>query len=151
MIPRKLYKQYGIPMKKPKGIVIHNTNVQKSAKELEEWMVNNKSSNGCHYFVDADEVRQVMPLTWSAFNTGKGFDFGNTECIVVEVCSDLNGTRYQQGEDRAIKLIRELMNKYRLTAADIYFHRDFDPNINCPAQILKRYGSKQNFLKENDL
>ena len=148
MIPEAKWKQYGNPGSKIKGIIIHNTNNQgKSAEELEKHMARSKSSAGCHYFVDYKEVRQVMPDDWSVYNVGNGMAFGNLDCIAIEICSNPSTKRYLEGQARAIKLIEELMEKYHLTKSDIYFHREFQPNINCPAQIIKLYGSKENFLR----
>lgn len=150
MLPKKKWMQYGLPNAQIKGICIHNTNNQNwSAKRLEEWLKNeNRGSNGCHYLVDHSSVRQVMPLDWSVWNTGMGYDFGNLHCIAIEICSNPDNDLYMKGQQKAIKLIKELMEQYSLKISDIYFHRDFQPSANCPAQILKLYGSKQNFLKE---
>ena len=148
MIPKSKWKQYGLPNADIKGIVIHNTNNQTwTAKRLEKWLaVENRTSAACHFLVDADDCLQVMPLSWSVWNTGMGMDFGNLHCISIEICSHPSERKYLQGERRAIKLIKELMKQFNLTEKDIYFHRDFNPNINCPAQILRLYGNKQNFL-----
>ena len=146
MLPEAKFRQYGLPMDKPKGIVIHNTNTPLSAQKCAEWMTNSKTSRGAHYFVDADEVIQMLPLDWSCFNTGKGMDFGNTQCISIEICTDPSERRYEQGERRAIDLIKRLMKEYCIDLTGIYFHRDFNSSVNCPAQILKKYGTKQNFL-----
>ena len=148
MLSKKKWKQYGLPNSKINGIVIHNTNNQyMSAEQLENWLENdNRSSSGCHFLVDYKEVRKVMPINWSVWNTGMGMTFGNLDCIAIEICSNPNNELYIQGEQRAIELIKELMKKYKLTTKDIYFHRDFQTNINCPAQILKLYGNKKNFI-----
>lgn len=145
----KLY-QYGTPNSKIKGIVIHNTNNHyMSARQLEKWLENEcKGSGGCHYLVDHKDVRQVMPDDWSVFNTGKGMSFGNLDCIAIEICSNTSEELYEKGEQKAIKLIKKLMKKYHLSKDDIYFHRDFDSTVNCPAQILKRYKSKSAFLQK---
>lgn len=153
MLPESKWKQYGRPDAEIKGIVIHNTNNQnKTAEQLENWLENGTTSQGCHFLVDWNETRQVMPLDWSVWNTGMGMDFGNLHCIAIEVVSNPNGVKYQKAEDRAIDLIQVLMDHFNLTKKDIYFHNDFNPNINCPAQILKRY-TKSEFIqriKEND-
>ena len=148
MIPESKWKQYGLPNAEIKGIVIHNTNNQQwSARRLEKWLTEeNRTSAGCHFLVDKDEVIQVMPLDWSVWNTGMMMDFGNLHCISIEVVSHPSEKQYEQAEQKAIELIRKLMKEFDLTEKDIYFHRDFNPNVNCPAQILRRYGSKQNFL-----
>ena len=149
MLPESKWRQFGLPNADIKGIVIHNTNNQyMSAEELEKWMAEEcRTSQGTHFFVDHKEVRQVMPLDWSVFSTGMGMDFGNTKCIAIEICSNPNSSLYLQGQERAIQLIKELMEQFNLTESDIYFHRDFQPNINCPAQIIFLYGNKQNFLR----
>ena len=148
MIPESKWKQYGLPDAQIKGIVIHNTNNQNwSAKRLEKWLIEeNKTSASAHFIVDAEDTIQVMPLNWSVWNTGMGMDFGNLHCISIEICSHPSERIYLQGERRAINLIKELMKQFNLTEKDIYFHRDFNPSINCPAQILRIYGNKQNFL-----
>lgn len=150
MIAEDKLPQFGVPMDEVKGIVIHNTNSQKSARELASLMAKSTSSRATHFFVDDKCVMQMLPLNWSAFNTGKGYDLGNTQCISIEICSSLSTERYMKAQDRAVQLIRKLMREYGLTDKDIYFHRDFDATVNCPAQILKRYTKNQfiNLLKE---
>lgn len=149
MIPKNKWKQFGHEGNAHKGIIIHNTNNQgKSAKELASWLKNEcRASQGCHYLVDDKDVIKVMPLSWSVYNVGNGLAFGNTDCIAVEICSNPSTKRYLSGQFKAIDLINELMEKYDLTSQDVFFHRDFQPNINCPAQILSMYGSKQKFIE----
>lgn len=148
MLPKSKWAQYGHEGNNKKGIIVHNTNNQQmSAEELEKWLRNDcRTSQGCHFIVDHKEVRKVMPLSWSVYNVGNALAFGNTDCIAVEICSNPSEKLYLSGQSKAIDLIKELMKKYDLTCKDIYFHRDFQPNINCPAQILKRY-SKAEFLE----
>lgn len=146
MLPEHKWRQYGLPDAKIKGIVVHNTNSFLSAEQLENWMLNNTTSQGCHFLVDHKEVRQVMPLDWSVFSTGKGMDFGNISCVAIEVCTNISSELYLQGERRAVELIKQLMREFNLTQDDIYYHRDFDPYVNCPAQILSRYKTKKEFL-----
>ena len=148
MIPEEKWKQYGLPDAEIKGIVVHNTNNQSwSAERLEKWLSEEcTTSQGCHFLVDHKGVRQVMPLDWSVFSTGHGYDFGNLHCIAIEICSNPSNDLYLAGQSKAIDLIEELMARFNLTKDDIYFHRDFQPNVNCPAQVLKLYGNKSNFI-----
>lgn len=157
MLTESKWKQFGLPNATIQGIVIHNTNNQLwSAERIEKWLNEECTSNqGVHFLVDHKEVRQVMPLDWSVWNTGMGRDFGNLHCIAIEICSNPSEKLYMQGQARAIALIKRLMKEYGLTEKDIYYHRDFQPNINCPAQILKLYRTKAEFLallkgEEND-
>ena len=147
MLTDSKWKQYGLPNATIQGIVIHNTNNQfLSAEALESFLEKDNGSRGCHYLCDYKEVRQVMPTDWSVWNTGDGYSFGNLHCLAIEICSNPSTELYLQGQARAIELIKELMTEFNLTEKDIYFHRDFQPNVNCPAQIIKLYGSKANFL-----
>lgn len=148
MISEAKWRQYGVPGSKIKGIVIHNTNnQQKSAKWLANWLENgNQGSNGCHFLIDHEEIIQVMPLEWSVFSVGNGMSFGNLDCIAIEICSNPCTKLYLQGQEKALVLIKDLMRKYQLKKSDVFFHRDFQPNINCPAQILNLYRNKSEFL-----
>ena len=148
MLSESKWKQYGLPNARLECIVIHNTNNQKSsAEDLEMWLENEcKTSQGCHFLVDNKEVRQVMPLDWSVWNTGMGMDYGNLHGIAIEICSNPNTRLYLKGQDRAIELIRELMAEFNISESAIFFHNELQPNVNCPAQILKLYGNKANFL-----
>lgn len=147
MLPKSKWRQYGHPGNEAKGIIIHNTNYHgKSAEWIEKWMKVTETDKGCHFLVDHKEVRKVMPLNWSVYNVGNGMAFGNTDCIAIEICTNPSTKLYLEGEAKAIELIEELMAKYHLTKNEIFFHRDFDPNINCPAQILSLYGTKAKFL-----
>ena len=148
ILPESKYRQFGTPNMKVRGLVIHNTNTPQNARKTALWIKQTDTSKGCHFIVDADEIIQVMPLDWSAFNTGMGMDFGNTQCISIEICTDPSEARYEQGERKAIDLIKKLMKEYSLDLTQVYFHRDFNQNVNCPAQILRRYGTKQNFLRK---
>lgn len=149
MLTESKWKQYGLPNATIQGIVIHNTNNQfLSAEQLESFLEKDTKHNAsAHFLIDFNEVRQIMPTDWSVWNTGDGFSFGNLHCIAVEICSNPNTELYLQGQARAVELIKELMDEFNLTEKDIYFHRDFQPNVNCPAQILKLYGSKAKFLE----
>lgn len=147
MLPEEKWRQFGRPNMTPKGIVIHNTHINRSVKECEALMMNAKDSRGTHYFVDDTEIIQMMPTDWSCFNTGQGNDFGNTECISIEICSNLNTQKYMKGEQRAVQLIKSLMEEFGLTTDDLYFHRDFDRTVNCPADILRIYKTKKEFTR----
>lgn len=133
-----------------KGITVHNTNNELSAKENIELMkqlnaVGNMVS--VHYFVDAEEYIQASPLDQSTWHTGKGYDQGNMSTISIEICSKGSEDEYKRAEENALFLIRILMSKYNLRSDQIYFHRDFDISFYCPHRILDRY-SLEPFPKE---
>lgn len=132
-----------------KGITIHNTGTTDSAKELVQKMVNAKQLYLCHYVVDENEVIQTTSEDVIAYHTGKGYDFGNRFTLAIEICrSQSDFSLYKQAQDRAINLIKSLMNKYNLTTNDIYFHIDFNSNTYCPHKILDYYGNKKEFIRK---
>lgn len=133
-----------------KGITIHNTNNEFSAKENVELMKKMNSSGNMvsvHYFVDANEYIQASPLDQPTWHTGMGADFGNMNTISIEVCSKGSDEEYKRAEENALFLIRILMSKYNLRSDQIYFHRDFDASFYCPHRILDKYPLEQ-FPKE---
>lgn len=147
MLTEDKWAQYGADGLEVEGIVIHNTgNINKSAKQLHDYMQNEcKYSTGTHYFVDHEGVVQVLPLTWRTWTTGKGNDWAFDHCIAIEICDNLNDELYQQGQDNAVALIRQLMSEYNLGMEDLYFHNDFNERAYCPHIIMDRYGSALNF------
>ena len=148
MIDRNKYEQFGFERNQEdiQCIVLHNTNSELSARQLFNWLNETSSSQGTHYIVDYDEVVEVMPLDWGVYHTGKGMDFGNKFGIAIEICSNLNNEKYLQGETKAMELVKSLMNEYRLTKNDIYFHQDFNQTTKCPNDILTIYGNRKNFI-----
>lgn len=150
MLPENKWLQYGLPrdLEDIKCIVIHNTgNTELSARQLFNFLAEeNKTSQGCSYIVDHYEVIQVVPDTWSVYNTGKGKDYAFRHGIAIEICDNLNDDLYQQGQDRAVTLIRELMARYNIKTDMVFFHQDFNDRYYCPHILLDRYGSSKNFV-----
>lgn len=131
-----------------KGITIHNTNSELSAREIADDLIAQQKINLCHYLVDEQEVINIYPVEYEASHTGRGFDFGNKYTIAIEICrSQCKDDLYFKSQDRAIKLIKYLMKKYSLTKDDIYFHNDFN-TVRCPHRILEIYQTKERFINE---
>ena len=74
-----------------KGITIHNTGNDYSAKELSNMLKDKMQFNLCHYLVDEKEVIQMIPEDQEAEHTGKGYDFGNRYTIAIEICRSTCG------------------------------------------------------------
>ena len=138
------FGEYGL---KVKGICIHNTGNSWSAKDNFEYMKSTKLNLGTHYFVDDEEIIQAMPLDWMVWHTGKGRDWGNKHCIAIEICKSQTAD-YLKCQEKAVELIKDLINKFNLTVDDLYFHQDFNNQTYCPHRILDTYKSKKNFKKE---
>lgn len=153
MLPENKWVQYGFPRTEEdiKCIVIHNTgNIELSARQLYDYLENEcRTSQGCSYIVDHEEVIQVMPDDWAVYNTGKGKDYGNCYGLAIEICDNLNDELYQLGQDNAVDLIKSLMARYNIPSSEVYFHIDFAPRTYCPHILLDRYGTSTNFVYQN--
>lgn len=133
---------------KVKGITIHNTGNGRTANEIFEELKAAKKTNLCHYLVDEKEVINNFPTDTEAWHTGRGYDFGNRFTIAIEICRSTSDEKlYMLAQDRAVNLIKSLMNKYHLTENDIYFHNDFN-TTKCPHRILEIYETKRRFIDE---
>lgn len=148
MLDSEKWLQYGEPRKeKIKGITIHNTGNTLSALDHERIMAESRNHLATHFFVDENEIVQVMPLDWMVWHTGHGYDMGNTRTIAIEICRSMNDIdTYMRAQNNAVRLIRKLMVDYGLDSDHIYFHSNFD-NVYCPHRILEIYGSLENFKK----
>lgn len=149
MLDPNKWSQFGIErVDSIKGITIHNTHSTLSASEHFALMESATDHLATHYFVDENEVVQVMPESWCVWHTGKGFDLGNMRTIAIEICrSECDLETYLAAQANAKILINELLDKYQLTKADIFFHKDFQ-NVYCPHKILDIYGNKKNFIRK---
>ena len=149
MLPSNKFNQYGFPRTEAdiKGITIHETGSELSARELEQYLSEEcKTSQGTHYFVDDKDIVQVMPDDWAVFHSGKGYDYGNRYTIAIEICSNINDEKYKAAEDRAISLIYNLQKKYHISTDMIFFHQDWDERKFCPKTIINNYGTAKNFV-----
>lgn len=134
---------------KVRGITIHNTGNELSAKEIYELLKKDKTLNICHYLVDENEVVSVLDESKEAHHTGRGYDFGNRYTLAIEICRSMSDNElYFVAEKNAIKLVKKLMKKYKLSKNDLYFHIDFNENTRCPHRILEIYEKKERFLDE---
>lgn len=132
---------------KAKGITIHNTGNDMSAKDNYDLLVKEKKTNLCHYLIDEKEVINVFPEDQEASHTGKGYDFGNRFTLAIEICrSQSDEDLYMKAQKRAIGFIKKLMKKYGFTNVDLYFHNDFNQQAYCPHRILEIYENKEEFI-----
>lgn len=150
MLDNNKWSQYGQEGIDVQGIVLHNTNeYDMNAQEIFDYLNGGcVLSTGTHFLVDSNGVIEVMPLTWKTWSSGKGNDWCFDHCIAIEICSNRNDELYEQGQNKAIALIKELMNTYNLNSSQIYGHIDFNNRFYCPATILQKYGSVQRFVIE---
>lgn len=152
MIKEEKFNQYGFPRNEEDilGITLHETgNNNMSARQLFDYLENEcKTSQGTHYIVDDIETLQVMPNDWACYHTGKGLDWGNRFTIAIEICSSISDEKYQQAQDNAVALIKELMEEYAINKDSIFFHYDFNNRTHCPNRILNKYKNAKRFVIE---
>lgn len=133
---------------KVKGITIHNTHNELSAKENRKNLKESGLLYLTHFLIDENDVIQTWSTKKPSWHTGKGFDKGNMNTISIEICrSTCEEEMYLKAEENAVEFIKALMEKYYLTEKDIYLHRDFDKIKNCPHRLLEIYGNKKNFIE----
>lgn len=150
MLDKNKWSQFGKEGLEPTCITIHNTgNYDMTARELFDYLNNEcLTSQGCHFLVDDKEIIEVMPLNWKTYHTGKGEDYAFNNSIAIEICSNLDDELYLKGQENAIRLIKNYMDKFDIPKDEIYFHIDFNPTTYCPCNILDLYKTKENFLNK---
>lgn len=121
----------------PKGICIHNTANDASAKNEIAYMKSNNNEVSFHIAVDDIEAIQGIPFTRNAWATGDGGNGeGNRNYIQVEICySKSGGERFIAAEKRAAKEVATLLKTYNWTISNIKKHQDFS-NKYCPHRTL---------------
>lgn len=149
MLPNKL--QFGYEGLNINGITIHNNGSEKSAQEVYDDIASAQENiNICHFLVDESEVIQTMPLDWAVYQVAHIKNWVNSNTIAVDICRSRSlNELYLPAQEKAINLIKELMETYNLTTNDLYLHKDFERQTYCPHRILDIYGNKSNFIKEN--
>ena len=118
---------------KPIGIAIHNTYNDASAANEISYMKSNNNQVSFHIAVDDKEAIQGLPLDRNSWSCGDGSGGqGNRKHISIEICySKSGGTRFDNAEKLAAKVVAELLNKYNWSIDNVKAHRDF-ANKNCP-------------------
>lgn len=127
----------------PKGICIHNTANDASARNEISYMQSNNNEVSFHIAVDDQEAIQGLPLDRNAWHAGDGGNGqGNRNYIAVEICySKSGGSRFEAAEKRAAKEVAALLKKYGWGIDKIKDHRSFSGK-NCPHRT-----NMSNFIK----
>lgn len=117
----------------PKGIAIHNTANDASAKNEITYMQSNNEEVSYHIAIDDIESIQGIPFDRNAWACGDGGSGqGNRNYISIEICySKSGGARFTKAEERAVKEVAMLCKQFNFTIDNIKPHRDFSGK-NCP-------------------
>ena len=126
-----------------KGICIHNTANDASARDEISYMQSNNNEVSFHIAVDDQEAIQGLPFDRNAWHAGDGGNGqGNRNYIAVEICySKSGGSRFEAAEKRAAKEVAALLKKYGWGTDKIKDHRSFSGK-NCPHRT-----NMSNFIK----
>lgn len=127
----------------PKGVCIHNTANDASARNEISYMQSNNNEVSFHIAVDDQEAIQGLPFDRNAWHAGDGGNGqGNRNYIAVEICySKSGGSRFEAAEKRAAKEVAALLKKYGWGTDKIKDHRSFSGK-NCPHRT-----NMSNFIK----
>lgn len=121
----------------PEFIVVHNTSNDASAENEIKYMITNDNQVSFHIAVDDKEAIQGLPLDRNAWAAGDGANGqGNRKGIHIEICySKSGGSRFNQAEKNAAKLIAKLLHERGWGIEKVKKHQDFSGKY-CPHRTL---------------
>ena len=118
-----------------KYIVLHYTgNKGDTAKDNGTYFCGGNRNASAHYFVDDNEIVQVVEEYNAAWSVGDGkgaYGITNQNSISIEMCCNSNGVISEKTEINVLKLVKDLMNKYNIPTTNIVRHYDASRKM-CP-------------------
>ena len=132
-----------------KYIVMHFTgNQNDTALGNANYFGGGNRNASAHYFVDNDNIVQVVEDSNSSWNCGDGngmYGITNQNSIAIEMCST-DGDISTDTENNTRELVKYLMDKYNVSLDRVVRHYDASRKI-CPAPWSKDNWSKWNKFK----
>lgn len=124
----------------PKGITVHNTANDASARNEIAYMTNNDYETSFHYAVDDKEAVQGLPLNRNGWHASDGNGPGNRTTIAIEICYSLSGgKKFDKAEENAAELIAMLCKEYGWGIDKVKRHYDYAPNKKyCPHRTMDK-------------
>lgn len=129
--------------KENKYIVIHYVGAVSSAKANADYFRSVNRQASAHYFVDENEIWQVVKESDSAWHCGtKGKYYNNcrnSNSIGIEMCCFNNNGTLDISEkvvENTIELTRQLMAKYNIPVENVVRHYDVTHKC-CPAPFVE--------------
>lgn len=124
-----------------KYIVVHYTsNKGDTAKNNADYFAREKVGASAHFFVDENEIWESVPETGVAWHCGakqyKHSECRNANSIGVEICMNDRAGKIRQGSiDHAARLVRELMQRYKIPPEHVLRHYDVTGKC-CPRPMV---------------
>ena len=136
-----------------KYIILHYVGAVSTAKNNAEYFYDKFRGASAHYFVDENEIWQVVEDNDSAWAIGANkyyTDARNTNSISIEMCcyKNSNGKLDIKEEvvNKAIELTKYLMKKYDIDADHVIRHYDATRKM-CPAPFVNDGSRWDDFKK----
>lgn len=134
-------KNFGGARNTVRFIVVHYTaNKGDTAKNNADYFAREKVGASAHFFVDEKEIWESVPETSVAWHCGakqyKHSECRNANSIGVEICMNDRAGKVRQGSiDHAAKLVRELMQRYKIPPERVLRHYDVTGKC-CPRPMV---------------
>jgi N-acetylmuramoyl-L-alanine amidase CwlA len=130
--------------KKNKYLVIHYVGAVSTAKNNASYFYSTNRGASAHYFVDDNEIWQVVEDKDAAWHCGTSKTYYHKECrnnnsIGIEMCCIKVDGKLDMSEktiSNTIELTKELMAKYNIPITNVIRHYDVTHKT-CPAPFVK--------------
>lgn len=151
LVPSNRYSLKAPYRMTPKGITLHNTYNDASARNEISYMKRNDSVVSYHIAIDNKNIVQGLPFNRNGWHAGDGGNgYGNRNTIGIEICySKSGGTRYDEAETLAIKYTAFLLYENNWDISKVWKHKNWSGK-NCPHRILARTRGWQGILNAID-
>ena len=135
-------------------LVMHYVGAVSTARNNASYFKNTYRGASAHYFVDDNEVVQVVEdkdIAWHCGNDVYYSGARNSNSLSIEMCcykmSNGNLNITADTEARAVELAKELIKKYNIPIENVVRHYDVT-HKNCPAPFVKDEERWNNFKKK---
>lgn len=135
-------------------IILHYVGAVSTAKNNADYFYDKFRGASAHYFVDENEIWQVVEDNDSAWAIGANryyTDARNTNSISIEMCCYTNSSGKLDIKEavvnKAIELTKELMKKYDIAVDHVIRHYDATRKV-CPAPFVNDESRWQDFKKK---
>lgn len=135
-------------------LVMHYVGAVSTARNNASYFKNTYRGASAHYFVDDNEVVQVVEdkdIAWHCGNDIYYCGARNSNSLSIEMCcyrmSNGNLNITADTEARAVELAKELIKKYNIPIENVVRHYDVTRK-NCPAPMVSDKNRWENFKKK---